>query len=1003
MEPPWWKLARLLSRLSLRLYYADLRVEHAERIPSEGPVLFVLNHPNSLLDPAALIAASPRPVRFAAKGPLFRVPLLGFLLRKLGAIPIDRPGDRGSDVRRNLAALERMAAALREGGACAIFPEGLSHADPELKTVRSGPARIALDAEEAAGGNLGLRVVPVGLSFFPKQMFRGDAVVRVGVPFEVRDLLGGNRHGAVRTVQERIAGSLRPLIHHLDRVDLAPLVDAVAGLYAEQRTGRGGRPALPGEEVRRIAGAALNHFLAADPKAVEEIARLHSRYLRISGRTGVPGSAVDFHERPGRAWAAFLGRGLLLVLGFPVLLYGVLGSFLPYRVTSRLAGAAARRGRANATVLPFYRVLAGLVVFGAWWGLLGLQVHLWSRSLSVTAVFLASLPVTGLLARAYATRMHRWTEALEALRPVIARRGVVRRVAAARAELLTKVEALRDRYAAQSGEPLLPREERRVKRRIGGSVAAVAVAGLLAWFLAGMRGTGLDEIALPPSPWKDLPAEEAARVVEGDARALAGTLDTLADLERRMIALRGEIDGGRTTFYEPATDKAIRGQLLTYLSCREVLLRLAWYYRDPDRAPPELALKGFLVGYGAGTELCSRGMQFVEAFDGSPQAVRKLNEGDPAGEIPPGIWERIRGNLADADLLDAMAAATARFDAMRAAGGLPSEDPWPRVLGRAAEGAEVTAELSERLWKYKWRHAVARAVGTGDGGRYAVSSLVSTWIGDARLRKRREREGMITPDQVVALRAVLRPGDILIERRNWYLSNAFLPGYWKHAAVYLGGAPGLEALGVAGEPAVVSRLEDLRRPDHGGHRKEVLEAISEGVVFTSLEESMGGADAVAVFRPRLPPERVREAVVRAVSQQGKPYDFDFDFFSTDRLVCTEVVYQAYQESIRFPLQDIMGRRTLPALDIVRLWAEGRGKPDAPLEFVAFYDGDERTETAREAGPDELAASIDRPSVTPLQEDDRGVPLLLSPAAAGLLAMLGVGLWVFRRRREGGEV
>jgi uncharacterized protein YycO len=73
----------------------------------------------------------------------------------------------------------------------------------------------------------------------------------------------------------------------------------------------------------------------------------------------------------------------------------------------------------------------------------------------------------------------------------------------------------------------------------------------------------------------------------------------------------------------------------------------------------------------------------------------------------------------------------------------------------------------------------------------------------------------------------------------------------------------------------------------------VIEAMSEGVLFTSLEHAVGEADAVAVLRPRLTDAQRREAIARAFSHHAKPYDFEFDFFSTDRLVCSEVCYRAY--------------------------------------------------------------------------------------------------------------
>jgi hypothetical protein len=141
----------------------------------------------------------------------------------------------------------------------------------------------------------------------------------------------------------------------------------------------------------------------------------------------------------------------------------------------------------------------------------------------------------------------------------------------------------------------------------------------------------------------------------------------------------------------------------------------------------------------------------------------------------------------------------------------------------------------------------------------------------------------------------------------------------------------------------------------------LIEAMSEGVVFTSAEHSVGEADSVAVLRLRATPEQIKETIARAFSHAGKPYDFDFDFFSADKLVCTEVVYRACGHLIEFPLVKILGTKTLPAVEIVRHWTTPAGA--AQLEFVAFLDGDEVTGTCVERDAAALKASITRSALT----------------------------------------
>ena len=73
-----------LVRLALRIFYRRIVYVGLDRVPASAPVLFVLNHPNALVDPLFVLDAVRRPVHFLAKAPLLGVPVFGRLLRALG-------------------------------------------------------------------------------------------------------------------------------------------------------------------------------------------------------------------------------------------------------------------------------------------------------------------------------------------------------------------------------------------------------------------------------------------------------------------------------------------------------------------------------------------------------------------------------------------------------------------------------------------------------------------------------------------------------------------------------------------------------------------------------------------------------------------------------------------------------------------------------------------------------------------------------------------------------
>ncbi|MGZ3444554.1 MAG: 1-acyl-sn-glycerol-3-phosphate acyltransferase, partial [Myxococcaceae bacterium] len=81
-SPRVYGVVRRVVAFALRCFY---RIERAGPSLPDGPLVLVANHPNGLIDPGLMIAVSPRPLTLLAKEPIFHLPLLGALVRALGA------------------------------------------------------------------------------------------------------------------------------------------------------------------------------------------------------------------------------------------------------------------------------------------------------------------------------------------------------------------------------------------------------------------------------------------------------------------------------------------------------------------------------------------------------------------------------------------------------------------------------------------------------------------------------------------------------------------------------------------------------------------------------------------------------------------------------------------------------------------------------------------------------------------------------------------------------
>jgi len=154
----------------------------------------------------------------------------------------------------------------------------------------------------------------------------------------------------------------------------------------------------------------------------------------------------------------------------------------------------------------------------------------------------------------------------------------------------------------------------------------------------------------------------------------------------------------------------------------------------------------------------------------------------------------------------------------------------------------------------------------------------------------------------------LEPGDVLVTRHDTAVTNLFIPGFWPHAALYVGTVEQRQAMGIE---------VDAETEIKWSAEACVLEALKDGVRFRPITETLA-VDNFVVLRPNLNAADIKRGIERVVLHEGKLYNFDFDFFSSERLVCSEVVYRAFDGlgDVSFPLTERAGRHTLSPEDLV---------------------------------------------------------------------------------------
>jgi len=425
-----------LLKFALRIYFKRIEVTGLEHVPLKTPVIFVLNHPNALVDPVFLLCLTPRRVSFLAKAPLFRMPVLGQLIKAMEALPVYRHQDQGEDVTKNEETFVAARKLLASGGTIGICPEGVSHNAPGLRPIKTGAARIAL-ASVSTGEVPDLQIVPAGLYYTSKTHFRSSALLYFGkgIPVKPVELAhdGTPPRESVRELSNRIEAALRDVILDAQHEEALHTISRAERIFTAE---------TPEEETLTEELELQQRFIKAygvlQERAPERLRRLEVRMNRFEEELKQAGVNPDDLSPPRSTIAVFrqvLKRSVVFLLMLAPAAVGTVVHYPAYFLGGYLATNFSRKFE---DMISTIKIMSAMLLFPLTW-LLVAAISYELLGWLAAAILLIVVPLCGYVAVLFFEEFDQSLGGLRALAFFLVRRRFFVRLLAERKAIKNEI------------------------------------------------------------------------------------------------------------------------------------------------------------------------------------------------------------------------------------------------------------------------------------------------------------------------------------------------------------------------------------------------------------------------------------------------------------------------------------------------------------------------------------------------------------------------------------
>ena len=397
-------LLKIITQLALKVYFKKIHIEGEELLPKEGPYLIVANHPSSFLDPISVAVLVKQKISFLAKGGLFKNKLVAAILRKLNMVAIYRAQDNPEMLSSNNEVFKDCYKKLAEKEVIMIFPEGISEMERSLRKIKTGAARIALGAEKENNYNLNVKIVPIGLNYTKSSRFRSELIMIIGKPITAQDYQLLHQEDEISTIKkltQEIENSIRDLIITIDRQEHTELIERIESIYKArllETTNIDENKNIATIKVSQGIIDAIKHFQEIEPQTFDRIKFKIDNYFDMLEQANLTDRSLQRDIPKENLFIYLLKVAVKLIPGFPLWLFGIINSYLPYRLPRFFALLISDSE-------AFYGALLmslGTFFFVLFYSIEIVLVGSISHSYLVTLLYAIALPVSGLFTIYYA-------------------------------------------------------------------------------------------------------------------------------------------------------------------------------------------------------------------------------------------------------------------------------------------------------------------------------------------------------------------------------------------------------------------------------------------------------------------------------------------------------------------------------------------------------------------------------------------------------------------------